>query len=76
MNETQWIFVAIASFGLGYFAGYLSKNISRIIDNLGCIVAVITTIILIIAVMQIVNLANIVISIIFALGFLFKLFKR
>ena len=76
MNETQWIFVAIASFGLGYYAGYLSHNVGRFIDKFGCLAIIITTVALIVAVIQIVNLSSIIISLIFASGFLFKLFRR
>jgi ABC-type dipeptide/oligopeptide/nickel transport system permease subunit len=76
MKETQWIFIAVASFGMGYYAGYLTHNISRIIDRFGLLASIVWMIIFIVLVVQIVSLLSILISIIFALGFLLKMFKR
>ncbi|CAC9623823.1 hypothetical protein [uncultured Gammaproteobacteria bacterium] len=76
MNETQWIFIAIISFALGYFGGYIAKNIGRLIDKLGCMVAIFLPIFLIAGAVQIMDLGSVIISLMFAVGFLFKIFKR
>lgn len=76
MNETQWIFISIASFALGYFGGYIAKNIGRLIDRLGCVVAIFLAIFLIVGAIQIMDLGSVIVSLIFAVGFLFKLLKR
>lgn len=76
MNETQWIFISIASFSLGYFGGYIAKNIGRLIDRLGCVVDIFLPIFLIVGAIQIMDLGSVIVSLIFAVGFLFKLFRR
>lgn len=76
MNETQWIFISIASFSLVYFGGYIAKNIGRLIDKLGCVVAIFLPIFLIVGAIQIMDLSSVIVSLIFAVGFLFKLFRR
>ena len=79
MNETEWIFLAIAAFGVGYGIAYLTKNIGSMADKWGIFSILLIPIIVIMlfgGAGMITEHKDIGLSLVFAGGFVFRMVKR
>jgi len=77
MNETQWIFLAIGAFGVGYAIAYFFKNIGELWRRWGffsLFLFPVIVVLLIFGAAAIADLKDTVISLIFALGFVVRMF--
>lgn len=79
MNETEWIFLAIAAFGIGYGIAYLAKNIRSMADRWGIFsifLIPVIVIMLLVGAGVITDLKNVSLSLSLAAGFVFRMIKR
>ena len=79
MNETEWIFLAIAAFGIGYGIAYLAKNIGSMADRWGIFsifLIPVIVIILLVGAGVITDLKNVSLSLSLAVGFVFRMIRR
>ena len=79
MNETQWIFLAIAAFGVGYGIAYLTKNIGSMADKWGIFSLLLIPIIVIVlfgGAGMITEYKDMGLSLFFAGGFIFRMIRR
>ena len=79
MNETQWIFWTIGAFSIGYAIAYFFKNIGELWSSWGFFALFLFPLIVILLIFgaaTIADLKDTVISLIFASGFLVRMFKK
>ena len=79
MNETAWIFTAIAAFGIGYGVAYFTKNIGRLSNAWGIFSIILMPVIviyLLVGAGMLADLKDVWLSLIFAGGFVFRMLKK
>ncbi len=79
MNETAWIFTGIAGFGIGYGIAHFVKKMGELAERWGFFVVILFPLIVIyfsFGAAWIADFRNTIISIIFALGFIIRMFKK
>ncbi len=79
MNETEWIFTGIASFGLGYAIAYFFKNMGNLLRKWGWFLSYFLFPLIILFFLgssaMLADLKDTVLSLLFGAGFLFKLLR-
>ena len=79
MNETQWLFTAIAAFAVGYGVAYLTKHIRQLANRWGIfsILLIPAIIMTLFSGASMINEAkDIGLSLVFAAGFIVRMIKR
>ena len=80
MNETQWIFLGIASFGVGWAMAAFFKNMGNLFERWGLLIAYfifpLVIMFLLLSAEAIMQFKSIVLSLIFAAGFFIRMFKK
>ncbi len=80
LNETAWILVAIAAYGIGRATAWFFKDMGKIVERWGGLIALLTFPSLFMLILAgghyIAVLNNVAVSMIFALGFVIRLLKR